>query len=155
EHPDSYHPPNPASVSKSLAAPKEYDKPRRPSRRSIQTATDLAQNKRSKKQPNGMPKSPSKLHFDGWMPHRYARISTIQGDNTSRPRAYLITRDKFSKIEKELTGDKGRTLERRDAKCLRGIELQKFHVQNIAVGPDGSVSLLGWLDNEREKSTWT
>ncbi|EGU87870.1 hypothetical protein FOXB_01610 [Fusarium oxysporum f. sp. conglutinans Fo5176] len=117
QYPDSYHSPDPASVSNN---------------RSLEKST---------KQPNGMPKSPSKLHFDGWMPHRYARISTIQGDNTSRPRAYLITRDKFSKIEKELTGDKGRKLTRRDGDCLRGIEQRKFQVQNIAVGRDGSNGL--------------
>ncbi|ENH66700.1 hypothetical protein FOC1_g10000842 [Fusarium oxysporum f. sp. cubense race 1] len=70
-------------------------------------------------------------------------------------RAYLITRDKFSKIEKELTGDKGRKLTRRDGDCLRGIELRKFQVQNIAVGRDGSVSVLGRLSNEKETSIWT
>ncbi|EXL66674.1 hypothetical protein FOPG_17172 [Fusarium oxysporum f. sp. conglutinans race 2 54008] len=46
QYPDSYHSPDPASVSNN---------------RSLEKST---------KQPNGMPKSPSKLHFDGWMPHR-------------------------------------------------------------------------------------
>jgi hypothetical protein len=29
------------------------------------------------------------------------------------------------------------------------------NVINVAIGPDGSVSLFGWLDNEDNKSVWT
>ncbi|RYC78133.1 hypothetical protein BFJ63_vAg18993 [Fusarium oxysporum f. sp. narcissi] len=166
EDPDSDHSSDPASVAnndslESLARPKKYitDNLRRPCTRSIRTATpklatDLARNEESKKQPNRKPKRPSKLNFDGWMPHRYARVST-PGTNPLKQKAYLISRRKFFEMEKELTGDKGRKLTRRDGQCLRGIKLWNFHVQNIAVGPDGSVSLLGRLDKEKEPSIWT
>ncbi|EXM12363.1 hypothetical protein FOTG_19136 [Fusarium oxysporum f. sp. vasinfectum 25433] len=69
--------------------------------------------------------------------------------------ASLISRRSSSEIEKKLTGDKGRELRRRDGDCLRDIKLRSFHVQHIAVGARGSVSLLARLDNEKEPSIWT